>query len=102
MKDKPIDQQRIQFLAELLADIEDPQLMKNLLQDLCTLPELESLADRMLVARHLHAGLAYRKIQAITGVSLATITRVAKHLHHGHQGYSQALVDYPHVFKDQS
>jgi len=87
MKDKPITQERLHFLANTLSEIKDPQIMDNLLQDLCTLPELESIADRLWVAQYLSLGHSYRQIQTITGVSLATITRVAKHLNHGHGGY---------------
>lgn len=59
------------------------------LKDLCTPQEISDLADRWQVCRLLEAGnLSYRQIQQKTGVSLATISRVARFLknepHHGY------------------
>ncbi len=59
--------------------------------DLCTPGELESLADRWEVARLLDRGVPYRDIYDQTGVSTATVTRVARALKHGEGGYGKAL-----------
>ena len=54
---------------------------KNFLSDLCTPQELQSMSERIFVAYLLSQGnKSYRKIQLETGVSLSTITRVARFL----------------------
>jgi TrpR-related protein YerC/YecD len=61
------------------------------LEDLCTPAEIEAMADRWHVCKLLESGLSYRKINEMTGVSTATITRVARCLTHGNGGYRKAL-----------
>jgi TrpR-related protein YerC/YecD len=70
-----------------LRTLEDARL---LLQDLCTPAELADMAGRWKVARLLDQGIPYRRIQELTGVSTATITRVARSLQFG-SGYRAAL-----------
>lgn len=60
-------------------------------RDLCTLSELRALTERWQVVRKLEAGMSYRAISDETGVSTATITRVAHWLQHGEGGYRLAL-----------
>jgi len=53
----------------------------NFLLDICTPSEIKSMKERLQVANLLQAGfLAYREIHALTKVSIATITRVARFL----------------------
>jgi TrpR-related protein YerC/YecD len=63
----------------------------NFLKDLCTPAELEALVDRWQVAGLLAEGMTYRRINALTGVSMATIGRVARCLSDGFGGYQAAL-----------
>jgi TrpR-related protein YerC/YecD len=60
-------------------------------RDLCTRRELEEMTARWLVVRRLAEGAPYRTIHDETGVSTATITRIAQWLNHGTGGYRQAL-----------
>jgi len=55
--------------------------------DLCTPAELESMADRWQVVPLLRQGIPYRTIHEQTGVSVTTITRVARCLSFGSGGY---------------
>ncbi|MDP1603894.1 MAG: YerC/YecD family TrpR-related protein [Legionella sp.] len=55
--------------------------------DLCTPAELEAMADRWLVVPLLRQGIPYRTIHEQTGVSVTTITRVARCLSLGSGGY---------------
>ena len=55
--------------------------------DLCTPAELESMADRWQVVPLLKKGIPYRTIHDQTGVSVTTITRVARSLSFGTGGY---------------
>lgn len=50
-------------------------------KDLCTPKEIKDMHDRWLVAQMLNQGnLSYRQISQETGISLTTITRVARFL----------------------
>ena len=55
--------------------------------DLCTPGELQDMADRWQVVPLLRKGIPYRTIHEETGVSVTTITRVARCLMHGTGGY---------------
>lgn len=55
--------------------------------DLCTPAELESMADRWQVVPLLRQGVPYRTIHDQTGVSVTTVTRVARCLSFGTGGY---------------
>ena len=61
------------------------------LRDLCTVGELQAMAQRWAVARMLDDGLHYAEISRLTGASTATITRIAAWLHHGEGGYRLLL-----------
>jgi TrpR-related protein YerC/YecD len=61
------------------------------LQDLCTPAEVEAFADRWKVARALAQGLSQRAAQEKTGVSIATVTRVARFLNGTFGGYKAVL-----------
>jgi TrpR-related protein YerC/YecD len=60
-------------------------------RDLCTLGELEAMAQRWQVARLVDTGIPYLEISRLTGASTATVTRVAHWVHHGEGGYRAAL-----------
>ena len=57
------------------------------LRDLCTPAELQAMADRWAVVELLERGLPYREIHKQTGVSVTTISRVARYLTSGNGGY---------------
>ena len=64
---------------------------KKFFRDLCTLDELNSMAERLAVAKMVNKNIPYRQISKKTGSSTATITRVAYWLHHGMGGYKLVL-----------
>ena len=59
--------------------------------DVCTIQELEALAQRMDVAIRLKNGESYIDINKITGASTATISRVSKYLNYGAGGYETVI-----------
>jgi TrpR-related protein YerC/YecD len=77
-------------LCQALVDLKTLEEARALLEDLCTPAELADMAGRWKVARLLDRGMPYRKIQELTGVSTATITRVARSLQFG-EGYRSIL-----------
>jgi TrpR-related protein YerC/YecD len=78
-------------LFDALACIETKSEAQKFLGDLCTPAEIEAFADRWLVAQMLDANIPYRKITEETGVSTATVTRVARFLNQGYGGYKLIL-----------
>ncbi len=59
-------------------------------RDLCTPAELQAMSDRWAVVEWLERGLPYREIHKQTGVSVTTITRVARYVGTGNGGYDIA------------
>ena len=60
----------------------------NFFEDLCTIPELKAMAQRLQVAKMLSENRVYSDIVAETGASTATISRVNRSLIYGMDGYS--------------
>lgn len=56
-------------------------------QDLCTIKELQSLGQRMEVAKMLRENATYMDVVKSTGASTATISRVNRSLNYGYDGY---------------
>ena len=57
-------------------------------EDLCTIPELKAMSQRLQVARMLSENRVYSDIVSETGASTATISRVNRSLIYGNDGYS--------------
>jgi TrpR-related protein YerC/YecD len=83
----------VDALIEALLSLDDPDDMYALLQDLCTVREIRDMSQRLTVARMLAAGEHYADIQAATGASNTTISRVNRALHYGADGYRAVLDD---------
>ena len=60
-------------------------------EDLCTVKELEDMAQRLDAAVLLAQGASYQKIMEQENISTATIGRVSKCLNHGTGGYKTAI-----------
>ncbi|MCF0154622.1 MAG: hypothetical protein HUJ84_02640 [Veillonella sp.] len=60
-------------------------------EDLCTVKEIISLAQRWQVAKLLRAGESYDAIVEKTGASTATVSRVKRSLVYGADGYNRVL-----------
>lgn len=68
-------------LSRVLLSMKNEDEMRRFLADLCTPGEIRALGERWHVARLLAEGaLSYREICEATGVSTATIVRVARFL----------------------
>jgi TrpR-related protein YerC/YecD len=74
-------------LIQAISLLEDQEETMAFFMDLCTPAELESMADRWQVVPLLKQGIPYRTIHDETGVSVTTITRVARSLTMGSGGY---------------
>lgn len=78
-------------LFEAVSRLRDREECARFFRDLCTVTELQAMAERWLVACLLNEGIPYREISHRTGASTATITRVAHWLRHGEGGYRLML-----------
>ena len=81
----------LRTLFDAVLSLKSPQDCADFFSDLCTPAELSDMAGRWKAARLLAKGLPYREIYEKTGVSTATVTRVARALNHGAGGYRKAL-----------
>lgn len=77
-------------LCVALAALKTAEEVRAFLRDLCTPAEIQAMADRWAVVDPLERSVPYREIHRLTGVSLATIGRVARFLRGGHGGYLTA------------
>lgn len=73
------------FRAILL--LKTPGECAQFFRDLLTEDEIREFSERWHVVRLLDKKLSYREIQKLTGLSLATIVRVAKWFKQGEGGY---------------
>ncbi len=78
-------------LLESILRLEDVDEARAFFRDLCTVSELEALAQRWSVVRLLDEGLPYQEVSRRTGASTTTVTRVAHWLKRGEGGYRLAL-----------
>ncbi|AST89799.1 YerC/YecD family TrpR-related protein [Sutcliffiella cohnii] len=86
LRGKELDQ-----LFESILTLKDKEECYRFFDDLCTVNEIQSLAQRMEVARMLREGFTYHKIETETGASTATISRVKRCLNYGNDAYEMAL-----------
>ena len=71
-----------------LNTVEDAYLF---FEDICTIAEMKSMAQRIEVAPLLRQGVTYQEIARVTGASSATISRVNRALIYGADGYRRVL-----------
>jgi len=81
---------RIQELYQLIAQINDPEQIRALFDDLCTRKEIENMAERVFAARLLLEGNTYNQVMAQADISSATLSRVSRCVQYGN-GYSRLL-----------
>ncbi|MFS8630434.1 MAG: YerC/YecD family TrpR-related protein [Bacillales bacterium] len=78
-------------LFKAILSLRDLEECYRFFADLCTVNEIQALAQRLEVARMLREGNTYSKIEAETGASTATISRVKRSLNYGNDAYAMAL-----------
>lgn len=86
LKDDLIDN-----LFEAILLLKNEQECYKFFEDICTVSELKSMAQRLEVARMTKEGNTYDNIVERTGVSTATIARVKRCLDYGEGGYKLIL-----------
>ncbi len=81
----------VERLMAAFASLGDPDDVYAFLQDVCTVREIQEMAQRLEVARMLSDGEHYDRITEVTGASTTTISRVSRALHYGADGYRNVL-----------
>lgn len=91
MDERLLKAKEFEELFEGVLKLKNTKECKQFFRDLCTIAELEAMAERFQVAKKVKGEESYREISKQTGSSTATITRVAHWLHHGMGGYGLVL-----------
>lgn len=92
---KGIDQRLRDSSTDALFDaillLKDREECYRFFQDIATVAEIKSLAQRLEVAKLLEKNVTYTTIAQSTGASTATISRVKRCLYFGADGYQMVL-----------
>ena len=88
---RPATKAELEQLYAALAGLDKPADVAALLEDMCTIREVEEMSQRLEVARLLSVGEPYTTITEKTGASATTIARVSRALYHGATGYARVL-----------
>lgn len=91
MQLKKLDDKSIDQLFEAILTLKNVEECYVFFDDLCTVNEIQSLSQRLEVARMLGNGNTYNQIETETGASTATISRVKRCLNYGNEGYKLTL-----------
>ena len=83
------DDKNLEFLFKAILQLEDIDECYDFFEDLCTVQELRSLSQRIVVAKMLSEKSVYTDIVSETGASTATISRVNRSLQYGCDGYDK-------------
>ena len=83
------DDKNLEFLFNAILQLEDIDECYDFFEDLCTVQELRSLSQRIVVAKMLSEKSVYTDIVSETGASTATISRVNRSLQYGCDGYDK-------------
>ncbi|MFC1810741.1 YerC/YecD family TrpR-related protein [Patescibacteria group bacterium] len=89
-KTKPANKE-LKDLYEAVLKLQTTSECKKFFRDLCTLSEINAMAERFQIVKLVDGKTPYREISKKIGSSTATITRVAHWLHHGKGGYKLVL-----------
>ncbi|HHU79239.1 MAG: YerC/YecD family TrpR-related protein [Caldicoprobacterales bacterium] len=82
---------QVDMLFDSILCLENREECYRFFEDLCTINEIKSLAQRLEVAVMLREKRTYHEIAEKTGASTATISRVNRSLVYGSDGYNRIL-----------
>ena len=88
---KKIRTEAVDHLFEAILCLKDKEECYTFFEDVCTINEIQSLAQRFEVARLLREKKTYLEIAERTGASTATISRVNRSLNYGNDGYDMVF-----------
>lgn len=79
------------LLFKAILSLKNEEECYNFFEDLCTVPELKAMSQRIVVAKMLTDKNVYSDIVSKTGASTATISRVNRSLIYGSDGYEMVF-----------
>lgn len=86
-----VKNEQTELLMNAVLTLESPEEAYRFFEDICTIAEIKSIAQRLEVAVLLRKGVTYQEIARRTGASSATISRVNRALTYGADGYNHVL-----------
>ena len=84
-----LQNKNVDFLFKAILALETEEECYDFFEDLCTVQELKTLSQRIVVAKMLSDKSVYTDIVNETGASTATISRVNRSLQYGCDGYDK-------------
>lgn len=91
MYNPKLKNENVDNLFKAILSLESVDECYMFFEDLCTVSEIKSLAQRFEVAEMLSKELTYHEISEKTSASTATISRINRCLNYGADGYKIAL-----------
>ncbi len=91
MFEPKIRSEQTDLLMQAVLELASPEDAYRFFEDICTIAEVKSMAQRIQVATLLRKGVTYQEIARETGASSATISRVNRALLYGADGYRRVL-----------
>lgn len=91
MSESKIRTEQTDLLMKAVLELDSEEMAYRFFEDLCTIAELKSMAQRLEVAIALRRKETYQEIARQTGASTATISRVNRSLMYGQDGYRDVL-----------
>ena len=88
---KNFHSESVKGLFQALLLLENEEECANFFEDICTVKEVQDIAQRLEVAKMLKEKKSYQTISKETGASTATISRVNRCLLYGSGGYTKML-----------
>ena len=82
-----IKSEQVDNLFKAILKLETIDECYRFFEDICTIKEIQSIAQRLEVARLLTLNYTYSEIEKETGASTATISRINRSLNYGVDGY---------------
>ena len=81
----------IDELFDAILTLRDREDCYRFFEDICTINEIHSIAQRLQVAKLLSEKKTYNEIEKVTKASTATISRINKCIVYGADGYRRVL-----------
>lgn len=89
--DSKLKSEEMDLFFNAILKLENIEECYKFFEDVATINEIKSLAQRLHVAKLLRNKKTYTEIAEITGASTATISRVNRALNYGSDGYNIIL-----------
>jgi len=87
----PFNTPSIDRLFAAILQLKDMEECHKFFEDICTIKEVQDMAQRLDAAILLDEGAGYQQIGEQVGISTATISRVSRCLNYGSGGYRMAI-----------